>query len=221
MRWLSRTRKWEKRRHYRVKKRSPRAKDYVPKALAVLLILGGLIWVFHFGIPVELSTMVAQVSSSLEGKSVSTDEIERAIFSYTNEERKNRGVVALNWDESLAVVAREHSQDMVENCFFAHDNLRGEDPTARAKRYGYPVRKMLGSGWYSVGIAENIGKIPTGSVIGIGHVAREADEIARAQVTSWMQSPGHRQNILDPGYSNLGVGVAYDGVYYVSTQNFW
>jgi len=170
---------------------------------------------------VELSETVAQVSSSLEVKPVNTSDIEKAILYYTNEERKTHDVSALNWDEGLAVVAREHSQDMVESHFFAHDNLRGEDPTARAKRHGYPTRKELGSGWYSDGIAENIGKMPTGNVVGIGHVARDADEIARAQVTSWMQSPGHMRNILDPGYSRLGVGVAYDGFYYVSTQNFW
>lgn len=186
-----------------------------------LLILGGLVWVSHFGIPVELSKTVAEVSSSLEVKPVSAGDVEKAILYYTNEERKNQGVGPLNWDERLAVVARDHSQDMAENNFFAHDNLRGEDPTARAKCHGYPTHKELGGGWYSDGIAENIGKMPTGNVVGIGHVARDADEIARVQVTSWMQSPGHMRNILDPDYSRLGVGVAYDGVYYISTQNFW
>ena len=218
---MGRARKWENRGHYRVQRRSPRAKDYAPKVLVGLLILGGLIWVSHFGIPLELSEAVSEVSSSFEAKPVSTGDIEKAILYYTNEERKTHGVSALNWDERLAVVAREHSQDMVKSNFFAHDNLRGEDPTARAKRHGYPTRKELGGGWYSDGIAENIGEMPTGNVMGIGHVARDADEIARAQVTSWMQSPGHMRNILDPGYSRLGVGVAYDGVYYVSTQNFW
>ncbi len=218
---MGRARKWEDRGYYRVKRRSPRAKDYAPKVLVGLLILGGLIWVSYSGVPVELSETVAQVSSLLEVKPVSTDDIEKAILSYTNEERKNHGMVALNWDERLAIVAREHSQDMAGNNFFSHDNLRGEDPTARAKRHGYPIRKELGGGWYSEGIAENIGKMPTGNVVGIGHVARDADEIARAQVTSWMQSPGHRRNILDPDCRRLGVGVAYDGTCYVSTQNFW
>ena len=150
--------------------------------------------------------MVAQMSSSLEGKSVSTDEIERAIFSYTNEERKNRGVVALNWDESLAVVAREHSQDMVENCFFAHDNLRGEDPTARAKRYGYPVRKMLGSGWYSVGIAENM--VVLQEVSGEGTLQGGEDSVSRFLVDQ------ARQTTNDPG------GVIWVVMMTRSTQNF-
>jgi len=218
---LGKARKWENRGYYQVKRRSPRAKDYALKVLVGLLILGGLIWVSHFGIPVELSETVAEVSSSFEVKPVNTGDIEKAILYYTNKERKNHGVSALNWDDGLAVVARDHSQDMAENNFFAHDNLRGEDPTARAKCHGYPTHKELGGGWYSDGIAENIGKMPTGNVVGIGHVARDADEIARVQVTSWMQSPGHMRNILDPDYSRLGVGVAYDGVYYISTQNFW
>ncbi|MCC7564788.1 MAG: hypothetical protein KO206_00710 [Methanomicrobiaceae archaeon] len=153
--------------------------------------------------------------------SVSTAAIEQAVFALTNEERADAGTPALLWDERLAAIAREHSRDMAENDFFSHDNLRGEDPTARAERHGYPTRKDLGGGWYTDGIAENIGKMPTGNVIGIGHVARDADAIARALVDSWMESPGHRGNMLEAGYDRLGVGVAYDGKYYVATQNFW
>ena len=68
---------------------------------------------------------------------------------------------------------------------------------------------------------ENIGKMPTGNVLGIGYVSDNADSIAKAQVESWMDSSGHRENILKPNYDRLGVGVGYDGTYYVSTQNFW
>lgn len=146
--------------------------------------------------------------------------VEKAILKYTNVERKSDGKSTLSWDSNLASVARDHSLDMVENDFFSHDNLRGEDPTARAIRHGYNVHKELGGGWYSDGIAENIGKMPTGNVEGMGYVASDADSIGKAQVESWMQSPGHRQNILDAQYNLLGVGCAYDGLYYVCTQNF-
>jgi len=150
-----------------------------------------------------------------------TTDIEVAIFIYTNIERRNHGVEELIWDEQLSEIARAHSRDMVQNDFFSHVNLEGEDPTARAKRYGYPLRKELGGGWYREGIAENIGAMPTGNVLGVGYVSNDADSIAKAQVESWMSSSGHRSNILDPSYNRLGVGVAYDGLYYISTQNFW
>ncbi|MCF7798511.1 hypothetical protein K9M74_01260 [Candidatus Woesearchaeota archaeon] len=150
-----------------------------------------------------------------------TMDVEKAILKYTNAERRSKGLSSLKWDSKLATVARDHSLDMVENDFFSHDNLKGEDPTDRAIRHGYNVHKELGGGWYSDGIAENIGKMPTGDVEGMGYVSSDADSIAKAHVESWMDSPGHRANILESKYSILAVGCAYDGLYYVCTQNFY
>lgn len=73
---------------------------------------------------------------------------------------------------------------------------------------------------YGYGIAENLGKMPTGNVQGAGYVNDDADSIAKALVDGWMESPGHRENLLEPAYSVIGVGVAYDGTYYYATQNF-
>jgi len=124
-------------------------------------------------------------------------------------------------DDRLSLIAREHSQDMALNNYLSHDNQQGESPTDRARKHGYPVRKEHGGGWYTDGIGENIGKMPTGNVEGIGIVSNTADAVARAQVQTWIESPGHRQNILDPSYSTIGVGVACDGhLYYYSTQDF-
>lgn len=166
-------------------------------------------------------TILTPLATTFEEKSIDMHEIEMAIFAYTNDERKKAGKSCLMWDDKLADIARDHSQDMVNNNYFSHDNLRGEDPPARAKRHGYPVRKYLGLGWYSDGIAENIGKMPTGNVIGVGYVGRDENEIAYAHVKSWMQCPDHRSNILEASYDKLGVGVAYGGQCYIATQNFW
>lgn len=149
-----------------------------------------------------------------------TMDVEKAILKYTNVERKSQGLSTLTWDAKLATVARDHSLDMVENDFFSHDNLKGEDPTDRAIRHGYNVHTELGGGWYSDEIAENIGQMPTGNVEGMGYVSSDADSIGKAHVESWMDSPGHRANILNSQYNILGVGCAYDGLYYTCTQNF-
>jgi len=170
--------------------------------------------------PVQTPSVTPTSTPTITSQPNITD-IEAAIFIYTNIERRNHGVKELIWDEKLSEIAKAHSRDMVQNNFFSHINLRGEDPTARAKRYGYPLYKELGDGWYREGIAENIGKMPTGNVLGVGYVSNDADSIAKAQVESWMSSSGHRRNILDPSYDRLGAGVAYDGLYYISTQNFW
>ncbi len=148
-------------------------------------------------------------------------DIELAILKYTNLERTKNGLKELVWDEKLSEIAREHSEDMALNQYYSHINLKGEDPTDRAERHGYDTRKELGDGTYQLGIGENIGGMPTGHVLEIGYVSNNADSIAKAQVKSWMNSIGHRENILDPYYDRIGVGVAYDGLYYISTQNFW
>jgi len=153
---------------------------------------------------------------------VNTVDIESAILLYTNEERQKHGAAPLTWDDQLSTIARQHSQDMVNNNYFSHDNQQGDDPTDRARKHGYSLRKDLGGGWFSEGIGENIGQMLPGDVAGVGIVINTADAIARAQVDSWMNSPGHKQNILNPQYSKLGVGVAHDGhLYYFSTQDFW
>ena len=170
----------------------------------------------------ESEEILNKITGIFETEPISdkTKEIEKLIFKYTNEERAKYGSKALEWDDKLADIAREHSLDMANNDFFSHVNQKGEDPTARAIRNSYNVHKELGGGWYSEGIGENIVKMPTGSVIGVGYVSSDPESIARAEVSSWMESPRHRENILNNQYDGIGVGVAYDGLYYVATQDF-
>lgn len=146
--------------------------------------------------------------------------LEQRIYAYANQERQQQGLPALQCDAALASIARGHSQDMASNNFFSHTNQRGQDPTARASAAGYAIRRDLGGNRYSIGIGENIGKMPTGNVIGQGYVNNDPESIAQALVQAWMESPGHRQNILNTQYVRIGVGVAYDGTYYFGTQNF-
>ena len=147
--------------------------------------------------------------------------IEQYIVLATNVERADAGLAPLQWDAELAAVARSHSGDMAANGYFSHINLQGEDPTDRAVRLEYPVIKHLGGGRMVTGIAENIGMMPTGNVADVGFVEEDAKAVAEAMVMMWMASPGHRENILEPGYDRIGVGVAYDGTSYIATQNFW
>jgi uncharacterized protein YkwD len=168
-----------------------------------------------------VSNVAEDAGEFLELKPVSIDELERAVLKYSNVERSNEGLSELKWDDKLGKIARAHSEDMVQRNFFDHDNPDGEDPSARAKRMGFSRTKQLGGGWFTEGIAENIGMMGTGDILGIGYVSNDVESLAKAQVKSWMQSPGHRAKILSSQYSHLGVGVAYDGSDYYATQNFW
>ncbi len=138
------------------------------------------------------------VTIDIEGNinDVSDKELERKILYLTNVEREKNGLKRLIWNEELADVARAHSKDMAERGFFSHDNPDGQTPFDRIKAAGMK---------YLVA-AENIAG---------GQASPEK------AVEEWMNSEGHRKNILNPGLKELGVGLARGGKYGIYwTQNF-
>ena len=149
--------------------------------------------------------------------------LESRIHELTNIERSNNGRSKLLYDEKLAEIAQKHSEDMVRRNFFEHDNLDRQDPTDRANRAGYDCTKDFGD-YYTEGVAENIAGDHIGEyVYESGSIAeyKTPEEIAKSVVSGWMNSPGHRENILDSAYDREGIGVAIaaNGEVLV-TQNF-
>ncbi len=152
-----------------------------------------------------------KVTSPIQ-KGIDIGLLEIEIHNLINNERRNNGLTALSLDSKLSDIARVHSQDMAQNNFFAHENLRGQDPTARASAQGYSCYKSYGS-YYTSGIAENIFQnnlyTSTTSINFIPfHDWSTQSEIAESTVQGWMNSPGHRQNILTSTYDKEGIGVA-------------
>ena len=92
----------------------------------------------------------------------------------------------------------------------SHD-LDGKGPTDRALAAGYDCQADLGDGRYSYGLSENIIEMPRVQMFR-GNTAIEYDrtpeEAARRMVRAWMESPGHRDNIMEAGARRIGVGVA-------------
>ena len=125
---------------------------------------------------------------------------ERRAFDLINNERSKAGVRPLIWVERIANVARHHSSNMAESDFFGHADLQGRTPSDRVSASG------IGA-W--TGIAENIVWVS-------GY-----DDPVKHAVESWMRSPGHRRNLMDPGYKESGIGAAItkDGKVYL-TQDF-
>jgi uncharacterized protein YkwD len=131
-------------------------------------------------------------------------EVERRIFLLTNEERRKRRLPPLDKDNALVETARAHSDDMIRRDFFSHVNPDGKAPQDRvAPVYSRTVSRT----------GENIWG-------GHGHDYSDPKLIARVIVDGWMSSPGHRANILNPSYTNLGVGVSVLGKEIRATQNF-
>lgn len=116
-------------------------------------------------------------------------EFERQVVQLTNAERAKAGLTPFQIDEELSMVAREKSRDMAVQGYFSHTS-----PT-----YGSPFDMMKAFGITYSWAGENI-----------AYGQRSPEEVVKA----WMNSPGHRENIMNPNFTHIGVG-------YVETGNFW
>ena len=132
-----------------------------------------------------------------------TKAVERSIFRYVNAERKKRGLRALDGHPALIEAARGHSQRGEKTGHFEHTGADGSSPTDRASRAGY-----------AGGVAENLWRASTKGGKGRAWKSRfqwsDERELGKAAVISWMNSPGHRKNILWPDGKHIGIGVAED-----------
>ena len=143
-----------------------------------------------------------------------------------NAQRVMHGFNPLEHTEAIRLIARGHSEDLASRGNFSHDSPEGLDPTDRAQRAGYDCYKNFGS-YFTFGLAENIhqGWLFEGYRTVNGKTAPynlyTPEEIAQNAVDGWMNSPGHRQHILDSSYDRAGMGIAIadDGKVFF-TQNF-
>ena len=147
-------------------------------------------------------------------------EIESRIHQMTNQERNQHGLSSLNSDARLADIARKHSKDMAENNYFSQTSIDGKEPTDRAESAGYNCRKDYGT-HYTIGVGENLFQ----NCLYTSYVTRgvytsynwnDIESLSSSTVQGWMDSPGHRKNILDKSYDSMGIGVAIsqnDAVY--------
>jgi uncharacterized protein YkwD len=138
-------------------------------------------------------TRVARSSAPTSSNSDSGfSTFEQQVIDLTNQERAKQGLAPLKMDSRLNDSAEKHSQDMAAQNYFSHQGKNGSQPWDRMEDSGY------------------------------GNFARAAENIALGQtsaqqvVSDWMNSPGHRRNILDPNLKDLGVGY-FNGYW---TQNF-
>jgi len=113
---------------------------------------------------------------------------EKEVVTLTNKERTSRGLQPLTLDTKLSKMARDKSQDMVNKHYFSH-----QSPT-----YGSPFDMMA---------AYHISYTSAGENIAAGQ------QTPQEVVSAWMNSEGHRDNILNPHYTTIGVGYVKGGSY--------
>ncbi|MFE5299943.1 CAP domain-containing protein [Streptomyces sp. NPDC056632] len=120
--------------------------------------------------------------------------MEEDVVVLVNERRRSAGLPPLRVDERLRESSRAHSADMAARGFFSHEAPGGVQPVDRMRRAGYPAPA-----------AENIAR---------------GQQTAAGAMRGWMNSPGHRANILREGLATIGVGVHLGAGGPWWTQNF-
>lgn len=114
---------------------------------------------------------------------------EQKVVELTNQERAKQGLPALKLDTELSKVARTKSLDMQNKGYFSHTSPTYGSPFDMMKQFGISYRSA-------------------GENIAMGQQSPEA------VVNAWMNSEGHRANILNSSYTHIGVG-------HVSNGNYW
>jgi uncharacterized YkwD family protein len=163
----------------------------------IIVLLTSFVMVFM----VQYEVLAAPVAKQAIGKVKSNKgvptiaqikAIEAQVVKLVNAQRTRRGFAALTQNYSLSNVARRKAQDMINKSYFSHYSPTYGSPFDMMKKYGF---KFIAAG-------ENIAMGQT---------------TAQEVMNSWMNSPGHRANILSPNYTQIGVGLAVDK----NGRNYW
>lgn len=142
---------------------------------------------------IQATKTIKIYTSNQSISSIDIDVIEEKVVALTNAERAKYGLNALQVDKPLMAAAREKSQDMYKHNYFSHTS-----PT-----FGSPFDRLDALGISYIYSGENIAK---------GY--KTAENVVQA----WMNSEGHRENILNANFTHIGVGYVKEG--HIWTQQF-
>ena len=129
-------------------------------------------------------------------------EVEQAIFQRVNQERSKAGLPTLSYNNTMEHYARLKSKDMGDRNYFDHANPEGKLITEQMKADGVTYNAWGENIAYISGMSSNA-------------------QLATQFMDNWMNSEGHRANILSSKFSSIGVGVYKIGNTYYATQEFY
>jgi len=157
--------------------------------------------------PQEVKQTTATVKAKSEPKPDVTpqgfhQEVISEIHRLTNEVRQEEGLSELIYDSTLAEIAEVKSVDMLKRVYFSHINPDGCDFTCLLKAHQYRA-----NAWGENLIQYSSTKAPT------------ATQLAEYFLDSWVESSGHRDNILSGLYTHEGIGIAQtENTFYVAVH---
>lgn len=163
------------------------------EALVFLVVLAAFAAFVHLD-PLETGPPEAEAVIDCDGRSVVVDGKEAELLRLHNEARAEHGVPPLCVQAQLTVAAQAHADDMLRRGFYEHVTPEGLDPGARLSRAGYPFLTY----------GENNNRV-SGGFPSAGEPGRRE---LREAFEGWMGSPGHRENLLNPAFREVGFGFA-------------
>jgi uncharacterized protein YkwD len=131
-------------------------------------------------------------ADTLPGPAASEASLSSATVCLINRERTSRGLRELRTNRRLSRAAVAHNEDMIKQGYFEHVSPTGKDVVDRLRSTGYLLGRV--KTWL---VGENL-------AWGIGTLSTP-----REIVTSWMNSPGHRRNMLNRRFREIGIGVVF------------
>lgn len=134
--------------------------------------------------------------------------VEEKLLEYTNLERKKAGQPPLTFNEQLRTAARQHSAEMLAEGYFNH--------TSPHRTWARPADRAYRAGYWEAFVAENIVYMEANYDL---DPAELPDTFMYGEY-GWMNSPGHKANILSGDYRELGIGVMVKGGKAYATQLF-
>lgn len=155
----------------------------------------------------------ANGEKSPENATLDEGALEELVVEAVNERRAADGLAAVEPDSGLAAVARNHSADMVEREYYAHESPEGAGPADRLEAAGVDcgaVGENIATTWYREPVETEAGTETYDST----------EELAEGLLEQWERSRAHRANMLDPRWEVTGVGVETDGDEVIATQLF-
>jgi uncharacterized protein YkwD len=138
----------------------------------------------------------ASGSSSCAGSTANAASFATEVIRLVNVQRANAGLGALTSQSQLTQAAQTHASDMGCRFFMSHTGSDGSTPDVRIARAGYVYS------WWGENVASGF--------------STPADVM-----TAWMNSPSHRDNILNPNFTQIGIGYMYNSADTTNYYHYW
>lgn len=150
----------------------------------------------------QVEVEVIQITDSARASQQFLAEVEQQIFNDVNKEREKQGLKPYTYSQQLQDYARDKSYDMGQKGYFSHEDKKGKLMSDQIKQDDLTFKS-----W-----GENIAYV-SGTT--------DPTKLATEFMKVWMNSEGHRDNILSTNFKEIGIGVYEKDGKVFATQEFW